>query len=184
MCCRECRALLWSYVDRELSDSQQDAVVQHLADCNACALAHERLRAFPLHPNQMTAVAPPPDFTARLMRRIKVLPPPRQLATMPGATARRDGLGGMAGALVALSAAAAALLLGLLSTCAVALLSGASFPLSAAPSLPLRGIVAAVGDWFTAEARVLLSWPVLLALCGMQLVLAILWLRVVVPRRR
>jgi hypothetical protein len=60
MRCRECRALLWGYIDRELSDSQQEAIVQHLADCNGCALAHERLRAFPLRPNQMTAVTPPP----------------------------------------------------------------------------------------------------------------------------
>jgi hypothetical protein len=118
------------------------------------------------------------------MRRIEVLPPPAQLATMPGAATRRDGFGGMTGALIALSGGGGGPTPRPLEHLRGRAPQRGLLPLSAAPSLPLRGIVAAIGDWFTVEARALLSWPVLLALCGMQLVLAILWLSVVAPRRR
>jgi len=78
MRCRECESLLWSYVDGELAEGQRQTVEGHLAGCPRCTLAFERLRAFPLRLGHLTAVAPPPDFTTRLMRRIEPLPPPRE----------------------------------------------------------------------------------------------------------
>lgn len=183
MRCRECRALLWSYIDRDLPDARRQAVDDHLAGCIDCAVAHERLRAFPLQPGQLAIAAPPPDFTARLMQRIDVLPPPRELAHI---AERNAPFHGPVGAILAFSTAAAAVLLGLLSTSALALLSGRALPLSpTAANDPAGGAANALGGWLANEVWLLLSWPVLLALWGMLLVLAMLWFRLVVrPRRR
>src|SRR5207248_404582 len=88
----------------------------HLAGCPRCALALERLRAFPLRLGHLTAVAPPPDFTTRLMRRIEPLPPPRELAGL--ASAQGYGpLRGPMGAILALASAAAGARPGPLADC-------------------------------------------------------------------
>ncbi|MDP9375856.1 MAG: anti-sigma factor [Chloroflexota bacterium] len=184
MRCRECEALLWEYVDRELSDTQRRAVEAHLAGCLRCVLALERTRAFPLRISQMTAVPPPPDFTARLMRRIEPLPPPCDLV----AVVNRGGGEGPAGALgvvLAFSAAAAAVTLGLLSTAVMALLSDRPLPVPLSDvNTWVRDIADALNVRVTAELWTLLSWPVLSALWGMLIVLAILWFRVAGSRRR
>ena len=184
MRCRECRALLWSFVDCELGDGQHRAVEQHLDGCAACRLAHERARLFPLQIGHVSAVSPPPDFTARLMRRIEVLPPPSELrAAYP--PRRAGSFGGAGGATLAFAAAAAAALLGLVSSSFLALLDGRAAPAALTdPDLPLQSIAVALGGWLAAQLWAILSWPVLLALWGMQIVLAVLWFRIVAPRQR
>lgn len=178
MRCRECEALLWGYVDRELPGAQRQAVAAHLAGCPRCTRAHERLRAFPLQPGQLPAVAPPPDFTARLMQRIAVLPTPGEIL------AQRERLRAEVGApfrlFLAFSAAAAALFLGIISTATFALLGGEIGGEVASPPEAAN----ALGAWFTVETHLLFSWPVLTALVGMQLVLALLWFRVALPLAR
>lgn len=184
MRCRECRALLWSYVDCELAGQQHRAVEQHLDGCAPCRLAHERVRVFPLQIGHVSAVPPPPDFTARLMRRIEVLPPPSELHPVDPPR-RISPFGGATGAILAFSAAAAAVLLGLLSSSFLALLDGRETPAALVNAdLPLQSIAVALGGWLAAQVWAILSWPVLLALWGMQVVLAMLWFRVVAPRRR
>lgn len=183
MRCRECKALLWDYLDGELSDAGRTSVETHLAACAQCSLAHERLRAFPLQPSQLTAVPPPPDFTTRLMRRIEPLPPPRELA---GVGERNGAFGSAIGVILACSSAAAAVTLGLLSLSAMALLTGGPPPARLySAGEPIDRIANALGVWIAAQFWALLSWPVLIALCGMQVVLATLWFRIVVaPQRR
>ncbi len=185
MRCRECEASLWSYLDGELPEDRQRLVDDHLATCARCALALEQLRDFPLRPGMFTAV-PPPDFTARLMRRIEPLPPPRDLVLPAHPLPFR----GPFGAVVAFASAAAALLLGLISTSALALMSGRSLAgpiLSVRSQVPWNGIPFSTADLWRlgtlAGVWVLFSWPVLAALAGMLVVLALLWFRLVVPRR-
>ena len=185
MRCRECEALLWSYVDGELVESRRRAIDAHLNACPRCALAFERLCAFPLRRGQLAVAAPPPDFTTRLMRRIEPLPPPRELALPPPPVPFR----GAAGAVLAFASAAAALLLGLISTSALALLSGRSLagPLPIQWRTPLDGITFSLTDLLrlgaVAGVWMLFSWPVLAAVAGMLVVLALLWFRLVAPRR-
>ena len=185
MRCRECEASLWSYIDGELPEERRRPVDDHLVSCARCTLALERLRAFPLHPGMFSAV-PPPDFTARLMRRIEPLPPPRELALPALPLPFR----GPFGAVVAFASAAAALLLGLISTSALALMSGRSLAgpvLTLRSQVPLSGISFSTADLWRlgtlAGVWMLFSWPVFAALVGMLVVLALLWFRLVAPRR-
>lgn len=181
MRCRECRSLLWGYIDRELPEQQRRAVETHLDDCGACRFERERLLAFPLRVGDLSTVPPPPDFTARLMRRIEVLPPPNELPQLP----HGGPFGGAFGAVLAFSVAAAAVMLGVISTSFLALLDGRVGSVSISDSdLPLQSIATAFGGWLATQLSAILTWPVLLALWGMQLVLAALWFRVVAPRRR
>jgi hypothetical protein len=187
MRCRECEASLWSYIDGELPEARQRLVDAHLASCARCALALERLRAFPLRPGALSVITPPPDFTTRLMRRIEPLPPPRELL-LPTPLPFR----GPVGAAVAFAAAAAALLLGLISTSTLALLSGRSLagpiltvqaPLRNLPNLPSLSTGDLLQLGTMAGVWMLFSWPVLAAIAGMLLALALLWFRLVSPRR-
>ena len=185
MRCRECDALLWSYVDRELPEAQRAAVEEHLAGCARCALALERTRAFPLRIGQMTAVPPPPDFTVRLMRRIEPLPPPCELVGVLRAAGGGGRPGGALGVVLAFSAAAAAVTLGLLSTAVMALLSDRPLPVPLpAVNTPVHSIADALNVRVAAELWTILSWPVLSALWGMLIVLATLWFRMAAARRR
>ena len=186
MRCRECEASLWSYIDGELPEDRQRLVDDHLAGCARCTLALERLRAFPLRLGMPYAATPPPDFTARLMRRIEPLPPPRDLIVPAHPLPFR----GPFGAVVAFASAAAALLLGLISTSALALMSGRSLAgplLSVRSQVPLNGISFSAADLWRlgtlAGVWMLFSWPVLAALAGILVVLALLWFRLVAPRR-
>jgi len=184
MRCRECESLLWSYVDGELAEGQRQTVEGHLAGCPRCALALERLRAFPLRLGHLTAVAPPPDFTTRLMRRIEPLPPPRELAGL-ASTQGYGPLRGPMGAFLALASAAAAVLIGLFSTSALALLTGQQVASSFANAkFPQSFSIAQVLSlaWL-GSVLLLLSWPVMAALGGMLAVLSLLWFRSVAPRR-
>lgn len=184
MRCRECRALLWSYIDCELPVARQRAVETHLDACLSCRLAHERFLAFPLQVGNVSAIPPPPDFTTRLMRRIEVLPPPSELR-LADHTQRGGAFGSAVGAVLAFSVAAAAVLLGLISTSLLALLNGRAVPISFSTSGgPLQSLVSGIGGWLATQLLLILSWPVLLALLGMQIALAALWFRVVTTRRR
>lgn len=184
MRCRECETLLWSYLDRELAEGERREIDGHIATCPRCALALERLRAFPLRAGRLAVVTPPPDFTARLMRRIEPLPPPRDLALPLEATGVFQGGIGVA---LAVASAAAALVLGLCSTAAMVFLTGHTLAgATGGARLPVNSIGLPLVQhlWATAEFWMLASWPVAAALCGMLVVLALLWFRAVAPHHR
>ncbi len=177
MRCRECESMLWVYLDDELPDAERRAVAVHLGSCPRCAQALDQLRAFPLRTAQLQVIAPPPDFTARLMRRITPLPPPQELAAHREQTSGWTGPLGMA---VAFSAAAAAIVLGLLSTTAMAIAGGQR--LSIASGSSASGIANAIGAGVAVAFWQHLSWTIVIALVGMVVTLAVLWFRVVAPR--
>lgn len=177
MRCRECESLLWIYLDDELPDAERRAVATHLATCSHCAQALDRLRAFPLRTARLQVVAPPPDFTARLMQRITPLPPPREIAAEQ---ARLSNWHGPTGMVVAFTAAAAAIVLGLLSTTAIAFVSGQRLAIVSGSSA--SGIANAIGAGVAVAFWQHLSWSIILALVGMLITLAVLWFRVVAPR--
>jgi anti-sigma factor RsiW len=181
MRCRECEMLLWSYVDGELPAADRQAVAAHLATCQQCSLAHQRLRSFPLQPGQLPFVAPPPDFTMRLMQRITVLPSPHELAAQQ--VALQSMVNTPARLMIAFSAAAAAVLVGIASTATLAMLSGKAL-INGGTLLARQNVANSLGNWFVAEYHLLFSWPVLVALMGMQFVLVVLWIGVVVPRQQ
>lgn len=179
MRCRECEPLLWAYIDDELPETQRRAVAAHLAECPACGAAHDELRAFPLQIGSLRAVPPPPDFTARLMRRITPLPTPQELALQ-----RRDRINGWnrpLGALMAFSAAAAAVFLGLISTAMLALANGQPLP-RVETGNSAGGLANAIGVGVVVAFWQHLSWPIVAALAGMLATLVFLWLRVVAPQ--
>lgn len=177
MRCRECESMLWIYLDGELPDAERRAVAMHLAGCPRCAQALDQLRAFPLRTTRLQVMAPPPDFTARLMQRITPLPSPQELATQH---ARTSGWHGPMGMAVAFSAAAAAIILGLISTTAIALAGGQRLPIQSGGSA--SGIANAIGAGVVIAFWQHLSWTIIIALIGMVVTLAVLWSRVVAPR--
>lgn len=179
MRCHECELLLWAFIDGELPPAQRQAVVAHLESCPQCGRAYEQLRAFPLQVGQLQMATPPADFSARLMERIALLPPPSQLAAHYESR-RPYPWSGPSGMLVAFAAAAAAIILGLIGTSAIALADGSL----------IRGngntggaIASTIGGGVVFSAWEHLSFPIFLALAAMLAILTILWFRVVAPRR-
>ena len=179
MRCRECELLLWAFIDAELPPAQRREVAAHLEGCAQCARAYEQLRAFPLQIGQLQLATPPPDFSARLMERIALLPPPAQLAAQ---YERRQPppWSGPTGMIVAFTAAAAAIILGLISTSAIALAGGS---LTSANGTAGAGIASSIGGGVVLSAWEHLSILIFLALAAMLAILAVLWFRVVAPRR-
>lgn len=179
MRCRECELLLWAFIDGELPPAQRREVVAHLESCAECSRAYEQLRAFPLQVGQLSMAAPPADFSARLMERIALLPPPSQLAA-EYEPRRPLPWSGPTGMVVAFAAAAAAIVLGLVSTSAIALADG---------SLTRNGgsaggsIASSIGGGVVFSAWEHLSIPIILALAAMLAILTVLWFRVAAPRR-
>lgn len=179
MRCRECELLLWAFIDGELPTAQRQLVAAHLESCPQCSRAYEQLRAFPLQIGELHSATPPLDFSARLMERISLLPPPAQLAAQQ--ERMRPALwSGPTGMIVAFSAAAAAILLGLISTSALALAGG---PLGDNAGRATGGIANAIGGGVVLSAWEHLSVPIFLALAVMLAILTLLWFRVVAPRR-
>src|SRR5690349_20857105 len=117
MRCRECESLVWDYLDDELSASQRQLVAGHLAACPQCTAYFQQLRSLPVPTGHLQVALPPPDFTARLMERIAPLPSPNDLARQQTRTSR--AFSGPIGTIIAFSAAAAAILLGIISTSAM-----------------------------------------------------------------
>jgi len=176
MRCRECESLLWGYLDDELPELERRAVASHLAGCPRCALIRDQLGAFPLRATQLPTVAPPPDFTARLMQRIAPLPPPHELA----AQRERTRIGGPLGLVFAFSVAAAAVIVGLLGTSAMVVFSGPAPAPSDTEGLPTAN---SISVWMAGGIWRHLTLPVILTVVGMLAVLALLWFRIAVPRR-
>jgi anti-sigma factor RsiW len=179
MRCRECESLLWPFIDGELPPAQRRTVVAHLESCPQCGEAYEQLRAFPLQVGQLQLATPPADFSARLMERIALLPPPLQLAAQHERH-RPHPWSGPTGLVVAFSAAAAAIIVGLIGTSAIALTDGSLAGNGGGAS---GGIGSAIGGGVTFSAWEHLSLPIVLALAAMLAILAVLWFRVVAPRR-
>lgn len=177
MRCRECESMLWVYLDDELPDAERRAVADHLGSCPRCAQALDQLRAFPIQAARLQVIAPPPDFTARLMQRIAPLPAPRELAK---GQPRQNPWQGSMGMAVAFSTAAAAVILGLISTTALAVAGGQRLPLESGSSA--SGIANAIGAGVAVAFWQHLSWSIVIALVGMLITLAVLWFRVVAPR--
>ncbi len=179
MRCRECELLLWAFIDGELPPAQRREVAAHLESCAQCSRAYEQLRAFPLQIGQLSMATPPADFSARLMERIALLPPPSQLATQ---YEQRRPLpwSGPTGMVVAFSAAAAAIILGLISTSAIALADGS---LTRGNGNGGSGSASSIGGGVVFSAWEHLSVPIFLALAVMLTILTVLWFRVVAPRR-
>ncbi len=177
MRCRECESILWMYLDYELPEGQRGTVAAHLEGCPRCAQAFDQLRAFPLQTAHLQIVPPPPDFTMRLMQRIGPLPAPREFAVQQRRGTSWQGPLGMA---VAFSSAAAAIILGLLSTVALALASGQRLPVKSGSSA--SSIANAIGAGIAVAFWQHLSWTIIFALVGMIATLAVLWFRVVAPR--
>jgi anti-sigma factor RsiW len=173
--------LLWAYIDDELPEAQRRAVASHLAGCPHCSHTYDQVRAFPLRAGQVQIVPPPPDFTSRLMQRITPLPSPQELATQQERE-RSNGWHGPVGMLVAFSTATAAIFLGLLSTSALALANGHPLP-SVDTGNSANGLANAIGVGVVIAFWDHLSWPIVAALVGMLAALALLWFRIITPRR-
>jgi len=176
MRCRECESLLWAFIDGELPPAQRQAVAEHLESCPQCSRAYEQLCAFPLQMGQLQMATPSADFSARVMERIALLPPPSQLAAQYEGR-RPYPWSGPTGVVVAF-AAAAAIILGLIGTSALALLGG-----SLAGGSGGGGIASSIGRGVVFSAWGHLSLPIGLALAAMLAILTVLWFRVVAPRR-
>ncbi len=179
MRCRECELLLWAFIDGELPPAQRREVAAHLEGCPQCGRAYEQLRAFPLQVGQLQMAPPPADFNARLMERIALLPPPAQFAAQYESR-RPYPWSGPSGLIVAFAAAAAAIVLGLIGTSALALADGS---LTGSSGNAGGGIANAIGGGVVFSAWEHLSVPIFLALTMMLAILMVLWFRVVAPRR-
>lgn len=179
MRCRECEAVLWSYVDRELAPPERRAVETHLQHCERCTEALERVNAFPLNTIELRYAAPPTDFTDRLMRRIEHLPAPRDIALRRQDDASNHQLPMFA---LAITSAAAAVLIGLFTASLFALLvRDATAPRVRLdlPSIAAIGLadMTKVWSWLSVNTSTLASAFVVLAL--MVAVLALLWRQLV-----
>jgi anti-sigma factor RsiW len=181
MRCRECESLVWEYLDDDLPEAQRRLVADHLATCPQCTGLYRQMRSFPVPVSQLQAMPPPPDFTARLMQRIAPLPTPNELAVQQARVSRPYN--GPFGTVVAFAAAAAAILLGLVSTSALALFSGRT--IAGDPSSTADGpFYHALQVWVVDQVWPLISWPIAATLAVMLAALTLLWVRVVAPRRR
>lgn len=180
MRCRECESLVWDYLDDELPDAQRRLVAAHLATCPRCTDFYQQLRSFPVPLGQLRAVPLPPDFTARLMARIAPLPTPNELAAQRARTTH--AFSGPFGASIAFAAAAAAILLGLISTSAMAVFSGRTIA-NGRPGASDESFAFALRVWVANQLWPLVSWPIVGVLAVMLLALTFLWVRVVAPRR-
>ena len=176
MRCRECELLLWAFIDGELPSAERRAVAAHLESCSQCGRAYEQLRAFPLQVGQLQMATPSADFSARLMERIALLPPPSQIAAHYEQR-RPHPWSGPTGMVVAFAAAAAAIVLGLISTSALALAGG-----SLAGGNGGGGIASSIGKGVVFSAWEHLSLPIVLALAAMLAILIVIWFRIVSPR--
>jgi hypothetical protein len=129
------------------------------------------MRSFPVPTGQLQPLPPPPDFTARLMERIAPLPSPNELAARQARTSHT--FSGPFGATI---------LLGLISTSAMAIFSGRTIatgqPVSNGESFAL-----ALRIWMLDQVLPLVTWPILGVVAVMLLALTFLWVRVVAPRR-
>lgn len=171
--------MLWSYVDRELAPLERRAVDAHLQDCERCTAALERVRAFPLNTIKLRYTAPPSDFTDRLMRRIENLPPPCDFALHPQDDASNHRLPALA---LAITAAAAAVLIGLFTASLFVLLardttaSGVALDFPGIAAIGLADMTK-VWSWLSMNTRTL--WSALPIVALMLTVLTFLWRQLV-----
>jgi len=180
MRCRECESLVWEYLDDELPEAQRRLVADHLTTCPRCTGLYQQMRSFPVPAGQLQAMPPPPDFTVRLMQRIAPLPTPNELAAQQARTSR--AYNGPFGTMVAFATAAAAILLGLISTSAMAVFSGRTI-IDDSPSTNEGPFYHALQIWVVDQVWPLITWPILATLAVMLAALTLLWVRVVAPRR-
>ena len=180
MRCRECESLVWDYLDETLPDAQRRLVAGHLATCPQCTGLYQQMRSFPVPTGQLQPLPPPPDFTARLMERIAPLPSPNELAARQARTSHT--FSGPFGATIAFAAAAAAILLGLVSTSAMAIFSGRTIA-TGQPGSNGESVALALRIWMLDQVLPLVTWPILGVVAVMLLALTFLWVRVVAPRR-
>jgi anti-sigma factor RsiW len=181
MRCRECESLVWEYLDDDLPEAQRRLVADHLATCPACTGLYRQMRSFPVPVGQLQAMPPPPDFTARLMQRITPLPTPNELAAQQARTTRTYN--GPFGTMIAFAAAAAAILLGLVSTSAMAVFSGRTI-VEGQPGSADDPFYHALQVWVVDQVWPLITLPIVATLAVMLAALTLLWVRVVAPRRR
>ena len=181
MRCRECESLVWDYLDDELPEAQRRLVADHLATCPRCTALYQQMRSFPVATGQLQVMPPPPDFTSRLMQRIAPLPTPNELAAQQARSTRPYN--GPFGTMVAFATAAAAILLGLISTSAMAIFSGRTIA-SGSPSAADDRFYHALQVWVVDQVWPLVTWPIAATLAIMLAALTLLWVRVVAPRRR
>ena len=180
MRCRECESLVWEYLDDDLPEGQRRLVADHLATCPQCTGLYQQMRSFPVPSGQLQAMPPPPDFTMKLMQRIAPLPTPNELAAQQSRTSRTYN--GPFGTMVAFAAAAAAILLGLISTSAMAIFSGRTIA-SGPPSTDNGPFYHALQVWAVEQVWPLITLPIIATLAVMLAALTLLWVRVVAPRR-
>ncbi len=176
MRCRECELLLWAYVDDELPDDQRLTVERHLDSCSRCSRSLDQLRAFPIQKNRLQVITPPPDFTVRLMQRITPLPTPQEIANQRQIPAIWHGPLGMA---VALTTAAAAIFLGLLSTAAMTISNN---HLGFRSGDSAERIANAIGEGVVFAFWNHLTWSVAIVFLGLLATLTLLWVRIIATR--
>jgi anti-sigma factor RsiW len=179
MRCRECESLVWEYLDDDLPEAQRRLVADHLATCHRCTGLYQQMRSFPVPAGQIQAMPPPPDFTSKLMQRIIPLPTPNELAAQQSRSSR--SYSGPFGTMVAFATAAAAILLGLISTSAMAIFSGRTVLSSS--STENGPFYHALQIWVIDQVWPLITLPIIATLAVMLAALTLLWVRVVAPRR-
>lgn len=179
MRCRECESLVWDYLDGLLPDAQRRQVADHLATCPQCTGLYQQMRSFPV-PTDNHRAAPPPDFTAKLMERIAPLPTPNELAARQ--VRASQPFRGPFGATIAFAAAAAAILLGLVSTSAMAIFSGRTVA-TGQPGSNGDSFALSLRIWMFDQVLPLVTWPIAGVVAAMLLTLTFLWVRVVAPQR-
>ena len=180
MRCRECESLVWDYLDDALPATQRQLVAGHLAGCPQCTAHYHQLRSLPVPRGQLRVLLPSADFTVRLMQRIAPLPSPNDLALQQARTSR--AFSGPVGTIIAFSAAVAAILLGVISTSAMAIFSGGTIAVGN-PGEVDGSFALVLRTWAVGELWPLVTWPIGAVVAAMLAVLTLLWVRVVAPRR-
>src|SRR5690349_6921251 len=179
MRCRECESLVWEYLDDDLPEAQRRLVADHLATCPQCTGLFQQMRSFPVPTSQIRAMPPPPDFTSKLMQRIIPLPTPNELAAQQSRSSRVYS--GPFGTMVAFATAAAAILLGLISTSAMAIFSGRT-AFGNSSGTENGPFYHALQIWVIDQVWPLITLPIIATLAVMLAALTLLWVRVVAPR--